>query len=74
MKTRLFFARAMALALVAGGIAAGLPTEAMAAKPKASAASVSPPARPPSHRIAHLQQASLTGGLVDCDLDAEAQA
>ena len=31
MKTRLFFARAMALALVAGGIAASLPTEAMAA-------------------------------------------
>jgi len=31
MKTRLFFARAMALALVAGGIVASLPTEAMAA-------------------------------------------
>ena len=31
MKTGLFFARAMALALVAGGIVASLPTEAMAA-------------------------------------------
>lgn len=31
MKTRLFFARAMTLALVAGGIVASLPTEAMAA-------------------------------------------
>jgi len=30
MKTRLFFARAMALALVAGGIVASVPTEAMA--------------------------------------------
>ena len=42
MKTKLFFARAMALALVAGGLVASLPTEAMAANRTWNNASSSP--------------------------------